>query len=211
MTCQNDRALSCLCHLFRRELYFFWFSIWLLCTPTVVEGDNREVGKAVSWHLNRHLEVNTSSCIRGRISTLLTLSFLTSLVVNDHCWTEQLHARSHSCMWHITERHQECAWCGQRSAQGPTLPRVLWQAGCLEWMVFVAVLEVHRGLSFTVIHEMCCCHEVKPFASVLKGHCLKALYSWGISEFYPRKWKNSAKKEYCELGLFRRECCKSHS
>lgn len=62
MTCQNDRALFCLCHLFRRELYFFWFSIWLLCTPTVLEGDSREVGNAVSWHFNRHLEVNTCSC-----------------------------------------------------------------------------------------------------------------------------------------------------
>lgn len=148
---------------------------------------------AVSWHvtdtLRKHLLLLRAGCIWSRISTLLTLSFLIFLVVNDHCWTEELHAGSHNCTWHITEGHQECAWCCQGTAQGPALSRVLWQAGCVERAMFIAVLELHRGLSFTVIHEMCCCHKAKPFASVLKGQRLKALYSWGISEFYPRKWK----------------------
>lgn len=57
-------------------------------------------------------------------------------------------------------------------SQGYSDKQVVLSGWCL-----LLSLEVHRGLSFTVIYEMCCCREVKPFASVLKGRCLKAPYS----------------------------------
>lgn len=166
----------------------------------------------------------------GRVSTLLILNII-FLVVNDPCWTDHLCARwavllghcSGDCMWHVTVWHQEGTWSCQRTVQGPTVCGVCcdrqW-GGCLRSGLFFAVLELHElhsGLSFTVIGEKYCCHEKKTSASVLKGHHLKVLYFCGIWEFllnsffYPRKQKNSGKKEYCKLKLSRREYCRSHS
>lgn len=126
----------------------------------------------------QHLEMNTCSR-RAPIAFeagSAPCSFLMSslfLVVNDPCWTDHLCARwavllshcSGDCMRLITVWHQERTWSYQRTVQALMVSGVCWDrrwGGCLQSRLFFAVLELHSGLSFTVIGKIYCCHEGNP-------------------------------------------------